>query len=953
MAAPSGALTALPDILAVKSPRAVGGTTSVPGVAPPALDAAARNMTSLHDFRHTVAQAANAAPTFSAGGVMHAPGKASGLRITTERAGAPPGTRDGAAAEVWGGGGGGGGGGGSGGGGAGSPAPLARTRTGLLAARRAAARAPASYDLDGDLAVGQREFYWATQFDANGDGTLSPGERAEAARLMRAAASRVVFLSTAPGGRIRGNFSRHPPAHSVQTGHHTVQIEGAVVSEQLEGVTALAHARLDGGEFGAAATLGRAGAHLPPALADAVGTVLLGSTVGATRGAGAEVAADAAATVAAYHAAGAPPPDFDGVTVKPAFRAELHASGATLASDLRARRKAAAAPDLTYDVDGDGGVSNRDYFFATRQDRAGTHTLSRAARAAAAAEAAGGGAGGSFVHLSTGGGAGADGHRVMQHDGVVVGEEVAGGWGALARARAEGADAGAGADGGPRAAGDAPPGGAGAAAEALGADGLSTNGRVALETVRGAVTDYDTVTVKPMYRPALAASGARTVRELALHRRRDRRPDASFDLSGAGGVVSEADYQLSKRFDAGDKGFLTADERAAALAAVAGGLRDQFARLSTGAGAHTATRTFQIGGKVVSGEGVLLGGGADDDDDETNDVPYDATVRLPTKGAVPGLDMSPAQRRGGRAAAPGAAAADSGGGAPRVALSTGIIPGVARAIVHFSDGRQEAFGGFARGLGAGGATNMMAPKPAQSPEADGAGAPARAPLAATSEWASTAAIDFYADPAAQTSQLTARPPRGLYAEAPFRVHNQTTFCDPDAPRDVARQAPFALMGVGGAGDGLAGDAAAQAQRGTAAELALLTRSQLVAARRVRAAGDGDAAAAARGGAAAGVATTAAAGALFANSLTGAMAGAWTELHGPVHAAAALAARAGSLSPRAPPFGATRQDAAAAAVRLPSGEAATLDRTGRGEFAGGLSGLDTTAALAAMPPQFNT
>jgi hypothetical protein len=32
---------------------------------------------------------------------------------------------------------------------------------------------------------------------------------------------------------------------------------------------------------------------------------------------------------------------------------------------------------------------------------------------------------------------------------------------------------------------------------------------------------------------------------------------------GAGGAVSESDYQISKRFDAGDKGFLTADERAA------------------------------------------------------------------------------------------------------------------------------------------------------------------------------------------------------------------------------------------------------------------------------------------------------------------------------------------------------------------------------------------------------
>jgi hypothetical protein len=55
-----------------------------------------------------------------------------------------------------------------------------------------------------------------------------------------------VFLSTAPGGNVHSNFSRFPAAHKMQTGHHTVQIGGAIVSEQLEGVTALAHSRMAG-----------------------------------------------------------------------------------------------------------------------------------------------------------------------------------------------------------------------------------------------------------------------------------------------------------------------------------------------------------------------------------------------------------------------------------------------------------------------------------------------------------------------------------------------------------------------------------------------------------------------------------------------------------------------------------------------------------------------------------
>ena len=40
-----------------------------------------------------------------------------------------------------------------------------------------------------------------------------------------------------------------------------------------------------------------------------------------------------------------------------------------------------------------------------------------------------------------------------------------------------------------------------------------------------------------------------------------------------------------------------------------------------------------------------------------------------------------------------------------MSTSMGIVPGVARAVVRYSDGRQEAYGGYAGGLGAGGGSN--------------------------------------------------------------------------------------------------------------------------------------------------------------------------------------------------------------------------------------------------------
>lgn len=280
----------------------------------------------------------------------------------------------------------------------------------------------------------------------------------------------------------------------------------------------------------------------------------------------------------------------------------------------------------------------------------------------------------------------------------------------------------------------------------------------------------------------------------------------------------------------------------------------------------------------------------------------------------------------------------------------GAVPGVTRAIVHYPDGRQEAYGGYAGGIGAGGVTNVTAMKPALSPETKGVEmeGSTRGELSRTREMESTASIDFNSE-VPPRSQRTLRPEPNLYPEAPFRTHNQTTYTDYDAPNAVHLQAPFALMGVGGSGDGMAGDLAMQAQRETAHNLSLRTRRQLVAARRLRGAAEAESSALSG---AAGAASIPAASLLFSNSLTGTMAASWAANNGAVAGAAQLAAKVGTLSPRAPDFGSTTQDRVEAATHLPTGLPATLDRTGRGEYAGGLSGLDTTAALASMPPQFN-
>ena len=340
----------------------------VPGVVSPQLDAASRAITSIHDHRHSVADQSNNAPTFNSRGQAHPPGKGSGVRITSELAGPLSSTASGGAPDPF----------------DRSASPRHRTRTELLAARRSAMRAPDSYDLGGDGVVDQREYFYATKFDANGDGTLDQEERGTAAALMKNAATKLVFLPPRGVRFHRNTFSRYNNA--VLPGHNVLQVGGAILSEQLEGHAALARARMPGGG-GAGGALGAVGAHLPAETAEAVGEVMLTGTSGVERGrGGVEVDLDTSDNVVNLHTAGARA-DFDRVQVKLGYRAELNASGSKLRSELLARRKAERAPALSYDIDGDGQVSARDFL----RRAAGPHGHARARRGGARARGARGG----------------------------------------------------------------------------------------------------------------------------------------------------------------------------------------------------------------------------------------------------------------------------------------------------------------------------------------------------------------------------------------------------------------------------------------------------------------------------------------------------------------------------------------------------------------------------------
>ncbi len=63
--------------------------------------------------------------------------------------------------------------------------PFIRTRTQLMAARRASFVPDLSYDLDGDGVVGSRDYFVGRNFDKDGDDKLSMSERREAVKALK------------------------------------------------------------------------------------------------------------------------------------------------------------------------------------------------------------------------------------------------------------------------------------------------------------------------------------------------------------------------------------------------------------------------------------------------------------------------------------------------------------------------------------------------------------------------------------------------------------------------------------------------------------------------------------------------------------------------------------------------------------------------------------------------
>jgi hypothetical protein len=660
----------------------------------------------------------------------------------------------------------------------------------------------------------------AARFDTDGDGNLTHQEKLAARKIMREEEDKFVFVKASGG--------------AASAAHRVMQRDGQVISEQLDGWAALTRAKMHGAQENQGSTLAF----------DIAGA----SSVTATGNAGLvkekiDVDLDDTDNVALQHVQGQVI-DYDNVVIKPQYRPALAQSGATALSDLRHRRKMKQRANLSYDLDGDGMVSQKDYFFAVRFDKDGNGNLDPQEKAAAA-EAMRSGFGSTFAFLRGSGPSDAN-HRVQQRDGVIMSEETDGGWGALAKARLQGDTVAIGADGNLKDGGEA--GGAGArptgrvAHEVV----LSDEGKVALKHVEGAVVDYDTVTVKPQFRPALVQSGSRTRSELALRRRKERYPDMSMDLDGDG-AVSQADYWFSKRYDVDDNNRLSPDEKEKARRDYDEGYQKRFVTLNSSSGPGMSHRVFQLADGVVlsDGEGVLAGDGAG----------YDATVRLPTLGVRPALDLPP-----DRMLPPGAGGGGGGGfnrsgslagtyssvvrGSSPVALPTrpvahgsiGTVPGVARVILRNPDGTQEAFGGYGGGMGSNPLNNMTGTLEAVMGRPVGAGRGAESEAEHMQRLAATAAARAAESTMMGVGSEQDDVDRMTAAELgvrPFKPDNIGTFSDRGSPFRVHKQAPFALAGKGGAAEAHENDPATAANKVVAADYNLLTRTQLVAARRLR------------------------------------------------------------------------------------------------------------------------
>ena len=666
------------------------------------------------------------------------------------------------------------------------------TLSGLRFGRKMAQRADPSFDLDGDGTVSQTDFFFATRFDTDGSGVLTQEEKLEARKIMKEEEAKFVFVK---GGSTTDSFA-----------HRVMQKDGVVLSEQLEGGwAALTRAQ----------PVTKQG-ELPFVVQGASGALVGGTGISGLEKAKLDIDMDDSDNVALMHTKGQLV-SFDNVVVKPGYRDELSKSGAASLSDLRFKRRMAQRADPSFDLDGDGMVSQKDFFFATRFDKDGSGVLDPFEKAVAA-EAMKSGFGGQFHFVRTSGPSDKN-HRVQQRDGVVLSEEGAGGgYGKLAKAREDGSTARVGADGNIKEDFDAGERGGGPRVVGVSEDGkpvhevmMTDEGRVALMHVDGVVYDYDQIPTKPQFRPGLVKSGSSTRSELLLRRRREKYPDLSMDLDGDG-AVSQADYWFSKRYDVDDSNSLDPVEKAKAVKDYAEGYQKKFVTLSSSAAPSSGgNRVLQIGNTVVSdGEGHLTG---------RAEVEYDSTKRLPTLGAVPALDL-PADRmvHPGLLTAQAQSAAGrlaETGGKPVAVGSLGVVPGVTRVVLRNPDGSQEAFGGYASGMGAGPLNNCTGTLEAVYGRTVGAG---------------TAANDAPARDR-EAEDRTARETLLLQDDVPPpRQLQMTSFGLRGHPTDVWMHAPFALSGEGGAKEAHVQDAELASNKDVATSQRLLTRTQLIAAR---------------------------------------------------------------------------------------------------------------------------
>jgi hypothetical protein len=667
--------------------------------------------------------------------------------------------------------------------------PPKKTLSDMRFQRRMAQRADPSFDIDGDGTVSQTDFFFATRFDTSGDGHLSTQEKLDARKIMKEEEAKFMFIKGGPAETF---------AHRVQ------QKDGVVMSEQLEG----------GWDALTRSTKGTSSqGELPFVVQGASGALVSGTGTAGIQKANIDIDMDDSDNVALMHTKGQVF-DYENVCVKPAYRVELDKSGLKSLADLRFKRKIAQRADQSFDLDGDGQVSQKDFFFATRFDKDGSGVLDPFERATAAAAMKEGF--GSQLHFVRTSGPSDKHHRIQQRDGVVMSEELrGGGYGKLAQARMDGNTARIGADGNikedEKKKKDPDVVGVDEKGKPVFEVTMTDEGRVALQHVDGVVYDFDQIPIKPQYRPGLLKSGSSTRSELLLRRRKEKYPDLSMDLDGDG-AVSQADYWFSKRYDVDDNNSLDPVEKEKAVKDYKEGYQKRFVTISSSAGPGGAIRVHQVGDQVLSeGEGLLTG---------RNDQKYDKTKRLSTHGVVPGLDL-PEDRmlQPGlltKAALKQLGRLEETGGKPVAVGSVGVIPGVSRVILRNPDGTQMAYGGFASGVGANNLNNCTGTIQAATGRLVGPGS------------------DAYDEPVVDREEGTFRQILTVEDGVPEpRPLHATSFALRGRPSDVWAHAPYANAGEGGTIEAHASNEELASNKNISTSETLLTRTQLLKARRLR------------------------------------------------------------------------------------------------------------------------